>query len=38
MVKNQIQSFRHAGIVVSNIKKTSDIFGDTGVLAFNIGF
>ena len=26
MVKNQIQSFRHAGIVVSNIKKTSDIF------------
>ena len=26
MVKNQVQSFRHAGIVVSNIKKTSDIF------------
>ena len=26
MVKNLIQSFRHAGIVVSNIKKTSDIF------------
>ena len=26
MVKNQIQSFRHAGIVVSDIKKTSDIF------------